>query len=301
MTEQVLVLDSVSKIYGSLIAVNQLSLEIYRGEIFGLLGPNGAGKTTTLEMAVGLRTPSAGSIRVLGLDPRKDRQQLVEQIGVQPQEASLFPHLKVEEILTLFASFYRRALSVEQVLKLVELGEKRKSLIKSLSGGQKQRLLIALALLSDPQVLFLDEPTGPLDPQARRRLWDVIQEFRSQQRTVILTTHSMEEADALCDRIAIVDHGQLIALGSPSELVQQLCPLQTIRFNTSEAVEARTFEGLPGVKAVAVHGRQVEITTERKDETLRELVTLGNWNNIEVRSGTLEDVFLALTGRQLRD
>lgn len=297
----VITLKNVCKAYGDLEAVKDLSLAIYQGEIFGLLGPNGAGKTTTIEMAVGLRTPTSGYISVLGCDPRTERVALTNKIGMQPQEANLFPTLKVREILRLFASFHRRPLSVEQVLEMLELGEKRKSLVKNLSSGQRQRLQIGLALITDPQLLLLDEPTGSLDPQARRQIWNVIGEFRQRQRTVLLTTHSMEEAETLCDRVAVIDHGQIIALGTPAELVQKHFPIKTLRFTTSVPVEAGSFAQTAGVIDVRIEGRQVELKSEQSDRTLQQLLAHNDYTNFDVRGGSLEDVFLSLTGRALRD
>ncbi len=299
--EQVVVLDKLSKMYGDLQAVKELSLEIYKGEIFGLLGPNGAGKTTTLEMAVGLRTPTSGRISVLGSDPQRDRKILTSKIGVQPQEANLFPTLKVGEILRLFASFHAHSLPVESIVEQMGLTEKRKSLVKSLSGGQRQRLLIGLALIGDPQLLFLDEPTGALDPQSRRQLWDAIEEFRHRERTVVLTTHSMEEAEAICDRVAIVDAGAIIALGSPAELIRLHFPIKTIRFDSYHISDQPHWYNYTGVKDVKVSGAHVEVTTDRSDETLKELLSASVGYNFDIRSGNLEDVFLALTGRTIRD
>ncbi len=299
--KQVVVLDKLSKVYGDVQAVRELSLEIYKGEIFGLLGPNGAGKTTTLEMTVGLRVPTSGRINVLGANPQKDRQLLTSKIGVQPQEASLFPTLKVGETLRLFGSFHAHSLTVESILEQIGLTEKRKSRVKSLSGGQRQRLLIGLALIGDPQLLFLDEPTGALDPQSRRQLWDVIQEFRRQERTVVLTTHSMEEAEAICDRVAIVDAGSIIALGSPAELIRHYFPIKTISFDSNLVSDEQHWYSYTGVKDVNVSALHVEVKTDRSDETLKELLSHSGGYNFDIRSGNLEDVFLTLTGRTIRD
>ena len=299
--EQVVVLDKLSKMYGDLQAVKELSLEIYQGEIFGLLGPNGAGKTTTLEMTVGLRVPTGGHISVLGLDPQRDRKALTSKIGVQPQEANLFPALKVGEILRLFSSFHAHSLKVEDILEQMGLTEKRKSSVKSLSGGQRQRLLIGLALIGDPQLLFLDEPTGALDPQSRRQLWDAIEEFRRRERTVLLTTHSMEEAEAICDRVAIVDAGEIIALGSPGELIRRYFPIKTISFDSDQISEQHYWYRYAGVKDVKINGAHVEVKTDLSDETLKELLSLSGGHNFDICGGNLEDVFLALTGRTIRD
>ncbi len=294
-------LENIRKSYGALQAVRDLSLRIEEGEIFGLLGPNGAGKTTTLEMMVGLRTPDAGHVSILGCDPQAERLSLVSRIGVQPQEASLFPTLRVEETLRLFASFYSNPTGVDRLLDLVGLVDKRKSLVKSLSGGQRQRLLLGIALTGDPQLLFLDEPTGSLDPQARRQIWDVIEDFRRRGRTVVLTTHSMEEAQTLCDRVAIMDHGQIIALATPDELVRKYVPLKTICCTTRQALDPRELQRLAGVSTVKIKAARVELVTSQSDEKLRALLNLPGLYDFDVRSGSLEDVFLALTGRTIRD
>lgn len=300
-SETVVAIEGLQKIYGELEAVRNLSLDIYRGEIFGLLGPNGAGKTTTLEIAVGLRTPTSGRVSVLGCDPQSERASLVRKIGVQPQEASLFPTLKVVETLCLFASFHANPLTVDYTLDLIGLAEKRNSLVKSLSGGQRQRLLLGIAFIADPQLLFLDEPTGPLDPQARRQLWDIIEDFRAQQRTVVMTTHSMEEAEALCDRVAIIDAGQIIALGTPAELVRKHFPIKTLSFDTSGTPDEQSFQQLAGVRSVKIRGGRVEIVTGSSDNALREVLSRPDCYNIDARGGSLEDVFLTLTGRNIRE
>lgn len=210
------------KTYGNLKAVNDVSFKVEKGEIFGLLGPNGAGKTTTIEMMEGLRDIDQGEVYINQLSIKKQKPKVKEIIGVQLQSTSLFELLTVEETLKLYASFYKRTLEVDLILNQMNLEEKRKSLVKGLSGGQKQRLAIGLALIHDPKVIFLDEPTTGLDPQARRSLWDIILQLKEQQKTILLSTHYMEEAHVLCDRLAIMDHGQLIALGTPEELIASL-------------------------------------------------------------------------------
>lgn len=299
--EPVVVLENLSKAYGTVQAVQDISLEIFRGEIFGLLGPNGAGKTTTLEIMVGLRVPTAGRVSVLGVEPQKDRKALTSRIGVQPQEASLFPTLKVEELLKLFASFHEHPLATEDILDQIGLVEKRRSSVKSLSGGQRQRLLIGLALIADPQLLFLDEPTGSLDPQSRRQLWGTIETFRRQQRSVILTTHSMEEAEALCDRVAIVEQGRIIALGSPAELIHTYFPIKTIGFDYAVHHDEHYWRSYPGVSEVKTNGKRIELTTNRCDEALQVLLGHESGSDYDIRGGNLEDVFLALTGRTIRE
>ena len=240
--------DGLTKQYGDVVAVAGLSLHVRRGECFGLLGPNGAGKTTTIEILEGLLAPDSGEVEVLGLRWGADDRELRQRLGVQLQETQLAEKLTVEETLRLFRSFYHRGRTVDQLLQIVELESKRRSWVGKLSGGQKQRLAVACALAGDPDLLFLDEPTTGLDPQSRRQLWGLLQTFRAQGGTILLTTHYMDEAEVLCDRVAVVDQGRVIALGSPRELIASL--------------------GAP---------------------------------KVVVRQGTLEDVFMSLTGKLLRD
>jgi ABC-2 type transport system ATP-binding protein len=240
--------DRLVKRYGDVVAVDGLSLSVARGECFGLLGPNGAGKTTTIEILEGLLEPDAGDVQVLGLRWRVDERELRQRLGVQLQETQLAEKLTVEETLRLFRSFYHRGRTIDELLRIVELESKRGSWVGKLSGGQKQRLAVACALAGDPDLLFLDEPTTGLDPQSRRQLWQLLAHFRTQGGTILMTTHYMDEAEALCDRVAIVDHGKVIAQGSPPELIASL-----------------------GAPRVVTH------------------------------QGTLEDVFVALTGRHLRE
>ena len=240
--------DGLSKKYGDVVAVNQLSLEVRRGECFGLLGPNGAGKTTTIEILEGLLTPDAGDVDVLGLRWGRDDRELRQRLGVQLQETQLAEKLTVEETLRLFRSFYHRGRTIDELLQIIELEGKRRSWVGKLSGGQKQRLAVACALAGDPDLLFLDEPTTGLDPQSRRQLWGVLQQFRAQGGTILLTTHYMDEAETLCDRVAIVDEGRVITVGTPRELIASLAAPKVV-----------------------------------------------------VHQGTLEDVFMSLTGKHLRD
>jgi ABC-2 type transport system ATP-binding protein len=240
--------QALEKRYGDVIAVNGLSLEVQRGECFGLLGPNGAGKTTTIEILEGLLTPDAGDVEILGLRWQTNAQELRERLGVQLQETQLPEKLSVGEILEVSRSFYREGSTVDELVRIVGLESKRDSWVSKLSGGQKQRLSIACALAGDPDLLFLDEPTTGLDPQSRRQLWGILEQFKSGGGTVLLTTHYMDEAEALCDRVAIVDHGRVISVGTPKELIATLAAPKVV-----------------------------------------------------VREGTLEDVFMALTGRHLRD
>lgn len=214
--------ERLKKAYDDVVAVDGLDLQVEAGECFGLLGPNGAGKTTTIEICEGLLSPDSGSVEVLGRRWESDANELRELLGIQLQDTQLSEKLTVDETLTLFQSFYRQAREVGEVIDQVELGEKRSSRVGTLSGGQKQRLAVACALVGNPQLLFLDEPTTGLDPQSRRQLWDLIAKFQAEGRTIVLTTHYMEEAERLCDRVAIVDHGHVIALGSPRELMESL-------------------------------------------------------------------------------
>jgi ABC-2 type transport system ATP-binding protein len=214
--------EGLRKAYKDVVAVDGLDLEVRRGECFGLLGPNGAGKTTTIEICEGLLAPDAGKVEVLGRRWETDADELRELLGIQLQETQLSEKLTVDETLTLFRSFYRDAQNIDDVVDKVELGEKRSSRVGGLSGGQKQRLAVACALVGNPQLLFLDEPTTGLDPQSRRQFWDMIEKFQAEGKTIVLTTHYMEEAERLCDRVAIVDHGHVIALGSPAELMESI-------------------------------------------------------------------------------
>ncbi len=224
----VIYVDSIHKRYGSTIAVDDISFEVHAQEIFGLIGPNGAGKTTTMECVGGLRAPDRGAVSVLGLNPIRDVYALQERIGVQLQQAQLQKRIKVHEAVSLWASLYRKPIDADRLIDRLDLGDKRNAWFMTLSGGQKQRLFIALALINDPELVFLDELTTGLDPQARRAIWDLIRDIRQRGKTVFLTTHLMEEAERLCDRVAIVDHGRIVDIGAPAELVQRHCPERTV-------------------------------------------------------------------------
>lgn len=297
---------NVRKAYGELVAVDDLSFQAHRGEVFGLLGPNGAGKTTTLEMIEGLREPDAGTILIGGIDARRQSRQVREIIGVQLQSTSLYNKIRVGEALQLFAGYYRRHRSVDELLELVSLSDKRDSYHMNLSGGQQQRLALALALVNDPLVVFLDEPTTGLDPQARRNLWDIIRNMKSDEKTVILTTHYMEEAEQLCDRVAIMDHGRIIAEGTPRELVSGLSADSCLVFRCPSALDAARLAGLPAVTQVLRGGEEVELFSGHPQETLGALIDLTRAAGVEisdlhVRRPTLEDLFIELTGRRLRE
>ena len=302
-----LAVRGLRKAYGDVVAVDGIDLEVRAGECFGLLGPNGAGKTTTIEICEGLLEPDAGSVEVLGLRWARNGAELRQRLGVQLQETQLSEKLTVEEVLRLFRSFYRRGPSVAQVIGMVQLEEKRKARVGQLSGGQKQRLAMACALVGEPDLLFLDEPTTGLDPQARRQLWDLIEHFKTAGRTIILTTHYMDEAERLCDRVAIIDHGRVIALGTPRELVAALGADHVVEFAVEGGgLEAEALEGLAGVRAARAENGitrlQVAQLHVAVPALLEELARRGvGLTELRTHSATLEDVFVSLTGRHLRD
>jgi ABC-2 type transport system ATP-binding protein len=289
-------------------AVNGVDLEVFVGECFGLLGPNGAGKTTTVEILEGLTAADEGSVELLGQHWHSgDDRALRERIGVQLQETQLAEKVTVIETLRLFRSFYKRGHSVEEVIRTVALEEKRNSRVGKLSGGQKQRLAVACALVSDPELLFLDEPTTGLDPQARLSLWDIVERFRDGGGTILLTTHYMEEAARLCDRVAIMDHGKVIALGTPAELIASLGADQVIEFSVaSPLANDDALTGLPAVKHLHKRGEAYALTVSEIGVALPALLAEIKRQQSEVvtlttHQATLEDVFVSLTGRMLRD
>jgi ABC-2 type transport system ATP-binding protein len=298
------------KSYADVIAVDGLDLTVNAGECFGLLGPNGAGKTTTIEICEGLTQPDAGVVEVLGRRWDKDERALRERLGIQLQETQLAEKLTVDETVKLFRSFYARGRDVNEVIDVVQLGEKRTSRVGKLSGGQKQRLALACAIVGDPELLFLDEPTTGLDPQSRRQLWDLIIELRASGRSIVLTTHYMDEAERLCDRVAIVDHGRVIALGSPRELIASLGAEHVVEFTApdapAEALDVQALSALDGVTGAREHdGRwmlEVSELARAVPALLAELRRRGlALGELATHSATLEDVFVSLTGRQLRD
>ncbi|HKH83636.1 MAG TPA: ABC transporter ATP-binding protein [Gemmatimonadales bacterium] len=299
---------NLRKSYQDVVAVDGLDLEVFRGECFGLLGPNGAGKTTTIEICEGLNTPDSGEVLVLGRTWGKDDRHLRERLGISLQETQFSEKLTVEETLHLFRSFYRAGASPEAVIGMVQLGEKAKARVGALSGGQKQRLALACALVGDPELLFLDEPTTGLDPQSRRQLWGLIESLKSAGRSILLTTHYMEEAERLCDRVAIVDHGKRIALGTPRELVADLKAEHVLEFAVTDGVNVdegplRKIEGVCSAsRQDGTYRLQVEQLHLAMPALLGELRRQGaQLAELRTHSATLEDVFVSLTGRYLRD
>jgi ABC-2 type transport system ATP-binding protein len=306
MTPAISVRDLV-KTYGSLRAVDGLTFEVPRGCVFGLLGPNGAGKSTTIEMIEGLRRPTSGSIEVLGIDVRRHPTKVKQRIGVQLQSTSFYPRLTVRAVLELFASFFDRSSPVADLIAAVNLEEKADVPTGNLSGGQRQRLAAAVALVNDPDIVFLDEPTTGLDPQARRALWDIICNLRGQGKTVMLTTHYLDEAEKLCDEIAIIDHGRIIAHGSPLALIAENFQRAALEFATNDRLLPSALEQLPGVKSLqSVAGESSTLYTGEVARTTAALFALAEaegvkLNDLSIRTATLEDVFLKLTGRHLRE
>jgi ABC-2 type transport system ATP-binding protein len=300
-----IVCHALVKRYGGKAAVDGIDLEVDKGQCLGLLGPNGAGKTTTVEMLEGLHAPDAGSIELFGVRWGQGRdQELRQRLGVQLQETTLADKLTVAEVLRLFRSFCQRGRGVDDVLGLVDLVPERDARYHTLSGGQKQRVALACALVGDPELLFLDEPTTGLDPRARQSLWRVVERFRAGGGTVLLTTHYMEEAATLCDRIAIMDQGKLIAEGSPRELVDGLGQVQFVEFETSDPVDVESLERLDGVESVSQRERQYRLRVARSMKRLTSvLLELDRQSVIPIglstHQATLDDVFLQLTGRGL--
>jgi ABC-2 type transport system ATP-binding protein len=311
MPETVLHVRDLRKAYKDVAAVSGLDLDVKAGECFGLLGPNGAGKTTTIEICEGLTPRDSGEVEVLGLKWERDAKALKQRLGIQLQETQLAEKLTVEETVRLFRSFFDEGPTVERVIGLVQLEEKRKARVGTLSGGQKQRLALACALVGDPDLLFLDEPTTGLDPQARRQLWDLIEEFKKAGRTIVLTTHYMDEAERLCERVAIMDHGKIIALGSPRELVASIGVEHVVEFSVDvdpgaqplDIAQLRTIEGVRDVRADnGVVRMQVTALHNAVPALLAELVRRGvRLTELRTHSASLEDVFVTLTGRHLRD
>ena len=293
------------------LAVDGLDLDVHRGECFGLLGPNGAGKTTTVEILEGLTPPTAGDVEVLGCSWARDATRLRPRLGITLQETHLYERLTVEELVRLFRSFYPSGRDEDEVIGLVALEEKRGARYERLSGGQKQRLAVACALVGSPELLFLDEPTTGLDPQSRRQLWDVVLDMKAQGRSVLLTTHYMDEAERLCDRVAIVDRGKVIALGTPRELIARVVGQEVVEFAARGAagpaeLDLAALRALPGVEAARRSGAGFALTVERTHVAIPALLEHLEARHVPLDAlsthrATLEDVFVTLTGRRLRD
>ncbi len=294
------------KAYDDVQAVRGVSFTVEQGEVFGMLGPNGAGKTTTVEILEGLRKRDGGEVTVLGLDPDAAGRSIKSRIGVQLQQVALYPRLRVHEVIELFASFYGRSGVADRLIQTLGLEERRTGLVKDLSGGQQQRLSVALAVVNDPEIVFLDEPTTGMDPAARRNLWEFIEELRKGGRTIFLTTHYMEEAERLADRVAVMDHGKIIALETPRKLVRQNFSEDAIEFSQRDGLTTEELGALPSVTDASLNAEQFRLYSANVPETMGALLSLAERReapieNLQVRRATLEDVFLKLTGRTLRD
>ena len=308
-TKAALRVHQLRKTYKDVVAVDGLELEVRPGECFGLLGPNGAGKTTTIEICEGLTAPDSGEVEVLGLTWRDHSPALRQRLGIQLQETQLSEKLTVFETVSLFRSFFQQGPSAAEVIGLVQLDEKAKSRVGGLSGGQKQRLALACALVGNPDFLFLDEPTTGLDPQARRQLWELIEEFKAAGRTILLTTHYMDEAERLCDRVAIMDHGKVIALGTPRELIASVCAEHLVEFSAGSSghpLDTAPLAAIEGIREIRQEDGVVRMQVTELHravpallaELTRQAVPL---TELRTHSATLEDVFVTLTGRRLRD
>ncbi|HEX8696353.1 MAG TPA: ABC transporter ATP-binding protein [Longimicrobium sp.] len=294
------------KRFGDTVAVKALDLEVRRGECFGLLGPNGAGKTTTVEILEGLTPRDGGEVEVLGMRWERDAPAIRERLGVQLQESEFSDRATAEEIVRLFRSFYPRGPSVDELIDFVQLGDKRRTQVRSLSGGQRQRLSVACALAGSPDVLFLDEPTTGLDPQSRRQLWDVAEAFRAKGGTILLTTHFMDEAQRLADRVAVMDRGEIIAQGTPAELIRSLGGAHVIEFAATPAPDEAALRTIPGITRVTPRADTTLLAVEEPHRAVPALLALigragGELTSLNTHHATLDDVFLALTGRALRD
>jgi ABC-2 type transport system ATP-binding protein len=317
--QDVISVDGLRKQYGSVVAVDEVSFKVHAGEIFGMVGPNGSGKTTTIECIEGLRQPDEGQVSVLGLDPWQDAYELRERTGIQLQSANLPRRMRVEEALDLFASFYRQPRDWQPLLEGLGLGDKRRAFFSQLSGGQKQRLFVALALINQPEVVFLDELTTGLDPRARHKIWDLVREIREQGTTVFLTTHYMDEAERLCDRVAILDHGRIIALDTPANLVSQLGMATRVAFQVERGPQVTQNGGRNSSSALPFDAAQIGVIdgVRRVEQEADQVVVYGQgaglvgavihsleasgvpFQNFRTEQADLEDVFLKLTGREI--
>jgi ABC-2 type transport system ATP-binding protein len=307
MSEPAISVQALRKSYGPVEAVKGLDFEIHSGEVFGLLGPNGAGKTTTVEILEGLRPRSGGQVTVLGFDPEKQKRQLKDRIGVCLQATNLPDKIRVHEALDVFSSFYSRNVDANEILKRLQLEDKRDAFYSTLSGGQKQRLALALALVNDPALLFLDEPTTGLDPQVRAEIHGLLEQLRDEKRTILLTTHYIEEAERLCDRVAIIDRGRIIAMDTPSKLQQQSRAASTIVVTCNKAVPAQRPVWAESIESTLDStGHTLTVISRRPAATLVDLIKWIDQSGLELvdvhlKKPTLEDVFIELTGKRLRD
>jgi ABC-2 type transport system ATP-binding protein len=305
MNDTVIEADSLRKYYGKIKAVDDISFKVYRGEIFGLVGPNGAGKTTTIECLEGLRKPDGGSIKILNQNPSSGGRALRNYIGIQLQESQLPSRIKVWEAISLFSSFYKKNIEIAPLLEDLGIEEKKQSFFEKLSGGQKQRLFIALALINDPDVVFLDELTTGLDPQARRATWNLISRIRDKGKTVFLTTHYMEEAEKLCDRVAIMDNGKIISLDTPENLIKSIAMETRITVGVAGDFDTESLNLIKGAVRhersgddLIIYGHDRSITKETVSFLVNNNI---NFHDLRIEQATLEDVFLALTGKQIRN
>jgi ABC-2 type transport system ATP-binding protein len=304
--ESVIRVSDLKKFYGDVKAVDGVTFEVARGEVFGMLGPNGAGKTTTIEVLEGLRSPDSGIVEVFGLDVCKHPESIKQRIGVQLQSVSLYPRLTVTELLDLFGTFFKNRVPTKQLIDAVDLGERANARSMDLSGGQQQRLSIALALVNDPDLVFLDEPTTGLDPQARRSLWDLVKGLQEKGKSVVLTTHYMEEATELCNRVAIMDHGHILEMGTVPELIGRRFKERAVFFDSTAKLPAERLGKLGGVTRATQEDGQTVLYSKDVPETIGGLLAMADElsaepHNLGIRQATLEDVFLDLTGRALRD
>lgn len=302
----IITVKNLTKRYGDLTAVDGISFEVHEGETFGILGPNGAGKTTTLEMIEGLRDMDSGSVTLDGHDVTREKRKVKSIIGVQLQKSDFFENLKLPELLDVFAAMYNRKIDAMKILEQVQLAEKAKNQVKELSGGQKQRFSIAAALVNEPRVIFLDEPTTGLDPQARHNLWGLVGEIKKKGTTIILTTHYMEEAEVLCDRIAVMDNAKIIALDTTRNLLANSGVHSAVTFGVEEPCPDEHYQQLPGVAEVQHEDHRIKLLTDRPEETLPALYKHHHDHPskifaLHLSQATLEDVFLKLTGHGLRD
>jgi ABC-2 type transport system ATP-binding protein len=305
MSSPVIQVAHLRKRYGSTLAVNDVSFDVLEGEIFGLIGPNGAGKTTTMECVEGVRTPDAGTISVLGLDPIKDVYQLQHRVGVQLQQAHLQKRIKVREAVELWATLYRTSVDPSRLLEQLGLADKREAWFMTLSGGQKQRLFIALALINDPEVVFLDELTTGLDPQARHAIWDLVRGIRARGKTIFLTTHLMEEAERLCDRVAIIDHGRIVDIHTPAGLIRRHCPRRSVVLTTDDETAEVRLSALEGVEVTRGQNGVLTVNGDAADLMTGVIQCLADHRirvtDFQTVVPTLEDVFLKLTGHTIRE